>query len=123
MVAIIIFNFTIIIITVFPLEKTLAHINTTSMKLNGMFSGSVIPCCFLCVLKYFKRSQTFLSLYLHQDRLTEDNPQETGFKALQGFSSYRPDCSRDRGNVPIVNRIFLPTYFLSTYYPPGLNPN
>ena len=57
------------------LLQMLAHINTsTSVKLNEMFYGSVISCCFLCDLRHFKRSQTFLSLYLNQDRFTKDNP-------------------------------------------------
>lgn len=106
----------IIIITIIteatvPLKEMLAYSNTTSMKLDEMFYGSVIPCCFLCDLRYLKRSQTFLSFYHNQDRLPKDNPQQTVSMKRQGFSFYRVDCPRDRRNVPIINRIFLPTYF------------
>ena len=102
----------LLLVLVYFSFEMLTHINTTtSVKLNEMFYVSVIPCCFLWDLRYFQRSQTFLSLYLNQDRFTKDNPQQTVSVELQGFSFYKVDCPRDRGNVPIINRIFLPTYF------------
>ena len=95
--------------------QMLAHINTTtSVELNEMFYGSVISCCFLCDLRYFKRSQTFLSLYLNQDRFTKDNPSRLYLWNCRESASTKLAAQGTGENVLTVNRIFLPSYFSLT---------
>ena len=95
--------------------QMLAHINTTtSVELNKMFYGSVISCCFLCDLRYFKRSQTFLSLCLNQDRFTKDNPSRLYRWNCRESASIKLAAQGTGENVLTVNQIFLPSYFSLT---------